>query len=161
MAVAKGMTRLAEQTPRVEQFHQDRFGAFYRAHGLTIEEARPGEVVVRLPHAADAQRGGGGTDALNGGVMAYMFDGALGAAVASAALHRLDGRDVDLSRFGQVTVTLNINYLRAARGDAFEARGVALQVGGSLGFAEGKLYDERGDLCASASGVWRIFLPDR
>jgi len=152
---------LAEQTSRVEQFHQDRFGAFYRAHGLTIEEIRPGEVVVRLSQASEAQRGGGGTAALNGGVMAYMFDGALGAAVASIALHRLEGEAIDPTRFGQVTINLNISYLRAAHGERFEARGVALQVGGSVAFAEGKLYDERGDVCASATGVWRIFLPER
>ena len=152
---------MAEGRSRVERFHQDAFGAFYRAHGLTLEEIRPGEVVVRLPRAAEEQRGGGGTAALNGGVMAYMFDAALGAAVASAALHRLDGESVDLTRFGQVTINLNISYLRAALGDRFEARGSALQVGGSIAFAEGKLYDERGELCASATGVWRVFLPGR
>ena len=152
---------MAEQTPRVEQFHEDKFGVFYRAHGLTLEEVRPGEAVVRLAQATEDQRGGGGTDALNGGVIAYMFDGALGAAVASAALHRLDGQGLDPTGFGQVTITLNISYLRAARGDRFEARGVALQVGGSVAFAEGKFYDERGDVCASATGVWRVFLPGR
>ena len=51
---------------------------FLNAQGLEVEEIGTGEVVVRLPQVLPSQRGGGGTDhALNGGVVSYMFDGAL------------------------------------------------------------------------------------
>ena len=51
---------------------------FMRAQGLEVEIVGVGEAVVRLPQVMATQRGGGGSDTvLNGGVIAYMFDGAL------------------------------------------------------------------------------------
>ena len=59
---------------------------FMRAQGLEVDIVGVGEAVVRLPQVMATQRGGGGSDAvLNGGVIAYMFDGALGCAIASSA----------------------------------------------------------------------------
>lgn len=144
----------------VAWFH-DKFAPFVGAQQLEIGqgEGEPGEFVVRLAQAQPWQRGGGGTDALNGGVVAYMFDGALGGACAVAALERYEVAEADYDRFGQVTVTLTINYLEAARGDSFEARGRVTKLGRSTAFAEGRLYDEQGTVCATASGVWKLYLP--
>ncbi|HEU5422165.1 MAG TPA: PaaI family thioesterase [Nitrolancea sp.] len=147
--------------PHVEAvaWFREKFRPFVEGQRLEVAERAPGEFVVRLPQAAPWQRGGGGTDALNGGVIAYMFDGSMGGAIASAVLARVDWETFDLTQFGQVTVSLTINYLRAALGDRFEAHGSVTKLGRGMAFAEGRFYDERGELCATATGVWRLFLP--
>ncbi|HET7037350.1 MAG TPA: PaaI family thioesterase [Thermomicrobiaceae bacterium] len=150
---------MSERRVEAVAWFQEKFRPFVEGQRLEVEERAPGEFVVRLPQAAPWQRGGGGTDALNGGVIAYMFDGAMGGAVASAALARADLDRFDLSRFGQVTVSLTINYLSAALGDRFEAHGSVTKLGRGMAFAEGRFYDQSGELCATATGVWRLFLP--
>lgn len=136
----------------------ERYGGFFEAQKLTVENGAPGEAIVRLAGPRDDQRGGGGTSALNGGVIAYMFDGALGAAVTSLVMNRFGIDAADKAAFETATVSLTINYAQPAEGDAFQAHGVAVRAGRTIAFAEGKLYDERGDVCATASGVWRLFL---
>lgn len=136
----------------------ERYGGFFEAQGLVVKDVGPGEVVVRLNHPRDDQRGGGGTSALNGGVIAYVFDGALGAAVTSLAVEQFGIDPRNESAFGEATISLTINYVQPALGSTFEAHGHAVRTGRTVAFAEGKLYDERGDVCATASGVWRLFL---
>ncbi len=136
----------------------ERYGGFFEAQGLIVEDLRPGEVVVRLHQPRDDQRGGGGMAALNGGVIAYMFDGALGAAVTSLAVEHLGIDPRDQQAFGEATISLTINYVRPAFGTRFEARGLAVRTGRTIAFAEGKLYDENGDVCATSTGVWRLFI---
>lgn len=136
-----------------------RYAGFYEAQQLTAEESSPGQEILRLVNPRDDQRGGGGTSALNGGVIAYMFDGALGAAVATLVVQQFGEGARDIPGFAESTISLTINYVKPALGDVFEARGVAVRTGRTVAFAEGKLYDADGDICATASGVWRIFLP--
>lgn len=133
---------------------QDRLAKVLEAFGLTVEERDVGYTIVQLPQARDEQRGGGGTSALNGGVIAYMFDCALGLAVASAVRARSSEQATELR---QVTINLNISYLRAAFGDRFAAHGKVSQLGRNIAFATGSFYDEQGNICATAQGVWRIF----
>ncbi|HEX3724334.1 MAG TPA: PaaI family thioesterase [Nitrolancea sp.] len=138
---------------------QEKHSGFFEAQGLSVEDIAPGDVILRLPVVRDDQRGGGGTDALNGGVIAYMFDGALGAAAASLAWDKYGNGDGPPAKFGEVTINLTINYVRPALGDRFEVRAVAVGTGRTVAFAEGKLYDAENRICATASGVWRMFLP--
>jgi acyl-coenzyme A thioesterase PaaI-like protein len=139
--------------------------SFMRAQGLEVREHAIGEVILRLPLANEAQRGGGGSgdggesDVLNGGVVAYMFDGALGFSITSALLALPDARRIDLARLRQFTINLDITYLDAARGASFEAHGKAVRVSRSTAFAEGWLRDADGKVCATARGIWRIFWP--
>lgn len=133
---------------------------FMQAQGLQLEVVGVGEAVVRLPQATAAQRGGGGSDSvLNGGVIAYMFDGALGCAIASALLARPDIRGVDPRSLRQSTINLDISYLDAASGDRFEARGKVVRASRNIAFAEGELLDAQGRTCATAKGIWRVFWP--
>lgn len=138
---------------------QEKHIGFFEAQGLSVEDVAPGEVILRLPSVRDDQRGGGGTDALNGGVIAYMFDGALGAAAASLAWSKYGNGEGTPAEFGEVTINLTINYVRPALGDQFEVRASAVGSGRTVAFAEGKLYDAEDRVCSTASGVWRIFLP--
>lgn len=138
-----------------------RYAGFYEAQQLTAEEVGSGKTILRLVDPREDQRGGGGTSALNGGVIAYMFDGALGAAVASLAVQTYGDDGHDIPGYAESTISLTINYVKPALGNAFEAHGSAVRTGRTVAFAEGKLYDADGEICATASGVWRIFLPKR
>ena len=133
---------------------------FMRAQGLEVDVVGVGEAAVRLPQVMAAQRGGGGSDSvLNGGVIAYMFDGALGCAIASSLLARPEMRGIDPQRLRQSTINLDISYVEAASGDHFEARGKVVRASRSVAFAEGQLFDAQGRVCATAKGIWRIFWP--
>lgn len=133
---------------------------FMLAQGLEVEMTAVGEAVVRLPKVLPSQRGGGGSDqVLNGGVIAYMFDGALGCAIASGLLARPEARAIDPQKLVQSTINLDVTYLEAAAGDHFEARAKLLRAGRSTAFAEGQLLDSGGRVCATARGIWRVFWP--
>ena len=138
---------------------QKRYAGFYEAQQLTAEESSPGQAILRLVDPRDDQRGGGGTSALNGGVIAYMFDGALGAAVASLAMRQFGNDAGEIPGYAEATISLTINYVKPALGNSFEAHGTAIRTGRTVAFAEGKLYDAEGEVCATASGVWRIVIP--
>lgn len=133
---------------------------FMQAQGLTAEEIAAGEVALYLRSPTLAQRGAGGPpDAINGGVISYMFDGALGYAIVSAQLPRLEAAKRSLATYSQVTMNLDITYLAPAQGESFKAIGRALRAGRGTAFAEGELLNERGDVCATAKGIWRVFWP--
>ena len=122
---------------------------FFRWPGLRLIEAGNGVARVELD-VEDHHRGGGGSPRhVNGGIVSYMFDGLLGAAVESTW---------DEGVIGQVTITLNVQFV-----DAIEAEnrieGVArvLRRGGGLVFGEGQIFDERGKLGATCTGVYKLF----
>jgi uncharacterized protein (TIGR00369 family) len=134
--------------------------AFMKAQGLEVEELGTGNVVIRLPQVLPTQRGGGGTEhVLNGGVVAYMFDGALGWSIYSSLLAMPEAQDIDPSELRQFTINLDITYLDAAIGDRFEAHGQVVRASRSTAFAEGRFLDANGKLCATAKGIWRVFWP--
>lgn len=133
---------------------------FMKAQGLEVEELGTGNVVVRLPQVLPTQRGGGGTEhVLNGGVVAYMFDGALGWSIISSLLAMPEAQDIDPFELRQFTINLDITYLEASIGERFEAHGQVVRASRSTAFAEGRFLDANGKLCATAKGIWRVFWP--
>lgn len=134
---------------------------FMRAQGLELEEVGPGRVILHLPQASDSQRGGGipGSKSLNGGVLAYMFDGALGYAVISALRAKPEARTVDLTQVRHFTMGLNISYLEPALGDRFAAHADVVRVSRNTAFAEGRFVDGAGTVCATANGIFRVVWP--
>lgn len=56
-------------------------------------------------------------------------------------------------------MNLDITYLAAAQGGSFSAVGRVLRVGRSTAFAQGELLNGRGEVCATAKGIWRVFWP--
>ena len=86
-------------------------------------------------------RGGLGTEAVNGVVIAGVFDLTIGLA-HFCTLGRRSG-----------TAQLNIHFIRPVLGDRFEILGRLVRAGRSLVFATADLHDEEGQLCARCDGI--------
>ena len=126
---------------------------FFRWPGLKLIEAEKGVARVEL-NVKDHHRGGGGSPRhLNGGIVSYMFDGLLGAAVESTW---------DEGVIGQVTITLNVQFVDAVEAEhRIEGTARVLRRGGGLVFGEGQIFDERGKLGATCTGVYKLFRDKR
>jgi uncharacterized protein (TIGR00369 family) len=121
---------------------------FFAWAGLKLIEAHDGEASIVL-EVRDHHRGGGGTPAINGGIVAYLFDGLLGTAIASKW---------DENTFGQVTVTLTVEYLRMIQAERqITGKAKVVRLTKTLAFAEGEVYDEKNVPCAKCSGIYRVF----
>lgn len=122
--------------------------SFFEWAGLEIVAAHEGHARVRL-HVQPHHRGGGGTDAVNGGIGAYMFDGVLGAAVRSTW-------DEDV--LNQVTMTLNIQYLAPLSADTtVEASAEVTHRGRRAVYVRGEIYDRHGHVAMAAVGIFHLF----
>jgi uncharacterized protein (TIGR00369 family) len=102
-------------------------------------------VEVVLDPVLPEQRGGMGSDAVNGGVLAAMFDLVIGCAPAL----------VDPTR-RSATVQLSINFMNAARGQKLVARAHVTRAGKQLVFAAATISDGNGNEFASATGLSRL-----
>src|SRR5689334_1027361 len=111
---------------------------------LTFSEAGD-RVVVRVDPIQPSQRGGMGTAAVNGGVLAAIFDFVIG---ITAAL-------VDPStRSG--TMQLNMTFERPVKGDWFVAEAWIDRAGGSTLFSSAFIKDSQGEICSRATGLVRL-----
>lgn len=115
--------------------------AAMRHFGATLDLGDDKVVRVMLPKVEDHHRGGLGTSAVNGAVIAGMFDCALGV----AGVMQFPGQ-----RTG--TVELSIKLLRPVIGDTLEFYGVAIKSSQAIAFAESELFSG-GRLCALATGM--------
>jgi uncharacterized protein (TIGR00369 family) len=113
--------------------------------GLTVHFPDPEHVEVRADAIRPEHRGGLGTDAVNGGVLAAVFDLAIG---CSAAL-------VDPTR-RSATTQLSMSFERPLKGDAFRAVSEVDSFGSSLLFASARIIDQSGQVCARCRGVVRL-----
>lgn len=102
-------------------------------------------VEVILDPVQAEQRGGLGSDAVNGGVLAAMFDLVIGCAPAL----------VDPTR-RSATVQLSLNFMNAVRGDRVTARAHVTRAGEKLVFASASIFDSQGQECATATGLSRL-----
>jgi uncharacterized protein (TIGR00369 family) len=91
------------------------------------------------------QRGGLGSDAVNGGVLAALFDLCIGCAPAT----------IDPTR-RTATVQLSMNFMRGVRGDTLLARGKVDRAGGTLLFCSAQIFDGKGQLCSTCTGMVRM-----
>ena len=106
-------------------------------------------VVFRLPVRWEMYNGLG---ILHGGVLATFIDNAMG-----VALHTLYPGEITR----QVTVNLNIHYLKGAVGNELVARTTLVQAGKSLAVLETVVMDEKEDVVTMATGTFRIFTEPR
>ena len=123
----------------------------YSWMGLTFTDIdEDGWVVLELD-VQKHHRGGGGTEAVNGAVIAYIFDLVGGVAIRAASEGKVKR---------QVTISLNMQYLElAAAKDKIYAKSRVIRMGGTLAFVESIMVTEDGDVCSRCTGQYRIFKP--
>lgn len=133
----------AEQLKRyADQFNQSQTLAHF---GVKVRFPDADTVEAVIEQIRPEQRGGLGADAVNGGVLAAMFDLAIGCTPAL----------VDPTR-RSATVQLSINFMRAVRGASLVARAKIERAGDVLLFASAQILDEKGTVCANATGMSRM-----
>jgi acyl-coenzyme A thioesterase PaaI-like protein len=109
--------------------------------GASLDLSEDAVVRVHLPEVRPHHQGGMGSAAVNGAVIAGLFDAALGV----AGVLQFPGR-----RAG--TVELSVKFMRPTRGRSVDAYAIALKRAEGLAFLEGELWAE-GRLCAVATGI--------
>ncbi len=116
-----------------------------RYFGVKVSFPSAELVRVTLDPVLPEHRGGLGTDAVNGGVLAALFDLAIG---CTAAL-------VDPTR-RSATVQLSMSFMRAVKGPSLTIDARVQRAGGVLVFAEATLFDSTPTACAIATGMCRM-----
>jgi uncharacterized protein (TIGR00369 family) len=129
-----------EQLDRfAEQFSQSQTMRLFGAR-LSFPEGK--KVVVTLPEVRPEHRGGLGTSAINGGIIAALFDYAIG---CTPALRDPTRRCA--------TVQLSTTFERPLTGDTVRAEAEIDSEGQTLIFASARMYDAQGRVCARCQGV--------
>ena len=113
--------------------------------GASVDLTDPDVVRLTVDPIESHHRGGLGTDAVNGVVMAGVFDLTIGLVAHLAALQRRVG-----------TVQLNIQYIRPVHGDRFEVEGRLVRCGRKLSFGTADLLNQDKTLCARCDGMAAI-----
>ena len=113
-----------------------------RQLGARLEFDRLDRVRAVIDPVMPYHRGGMGTEAVNGPVLAGLFDLAIGTV---GWLTRPDTRSA--------TVTLAMTFLRPTRGDRVVVEARLLRAGTNLAFAAAEILDERGEVTARCDGT--------
>ncbi len=113
--------------------------------GVRIAFPEGKRVEIRLDHIRPEHRGGLGTSAVNGGVLAALFDLAIGCTPAL----------VDPTK-RTATMQLSISFEKPVFGDSLRVESKVNSVGKSILFATAKIFDSQGTECARCQGVVRI-----
>lgn len=120
---------------------------FMRWSGLRVTQAGGGAACVELT-VADHHRGGGGTRAINGAILAYMHDIVQGVAISSLV-------DVDVLRMA--TLHLNIEYPRLLVCDETACvTATVLRMGRTIAFCDSEFRDADDQVCSRSSGTYQI-----
>ena len=139
----------AKPRPTIEQLkrYADAFNqsATLRHFGANVGFPDCDTVEVVLAEIKPEQRGGLGTDAVNGGVLAAIFYLVIGCTPAL----------IDPTRRA-ATVQLSMIFMRAVRGDRLVARAKIDRAGEVLVFAAGQILDPQGLVCATCTGLLRL-----
>ena len=115
-------------------------------HGFHVGFAPDGsKVIVTIDPIRPEHRGGLGTAAVNGGVLAATFDLAIGCTPAL-----LDPRKRN------ATMQLSMSFLRPVTGSRFTAESWIDRAGTETLFASAKILDEEGRVCATCQGLVKL-----
>jgi len=121
-----------------------------RHMGARVDLATPGKVRCIVDPIRPEHRGGLGTDAVNGAVIAGVFDLVIG---LSGYVHTR-GRRAGVAQ-------LSIQFLRPVLGARFETIARAERAGTNLVFSSAELVDERGVVCARCDGIVAVAGSDK
>jgi acyl-coenzyme A thioesterase PaaI-like protein len=118
--------------------------------GARVDLATPGVVRCVVDPIRPEHRGGLGTEAVNGAMIAGVFDLIIG---LSGYVHTR-GRRAGVAQ-------LSIQFLRPVQGARFEALARPARVGTNLVFSTAELIDDRGVVCARCDGIVAVAGTDR
>ncbi len=113
---------------------------FLKLLGIRVEKIQAGSCKLVLNYRDDLTRFG---NILNGGVTATLADAAGGCAALSYNLGK-----------NEVTVDLDVSYLRPISEGPVVAESSLVKSGESLAFTITNIYDGKGNLCAVAKGTY-------
>lgn len=113
--------------------------------GTRISFPHGERVRIEIDPVRPEQRGGLGSDAVNGGVLAAMFDLAIGCTPAL----------IDPTR-RNATTQLSIFFERPVRGSRIAAEAWVNSAGKVLLFSSAEILDAEGRVCARATGMVRL-----
>ncbi len=132
-----------EQLDRyAEQFNRSQT---LRYLGVRVSFPEGRKVVVSLPEVRPEHRGGLGTTAINGGIIAALFDLVIGCTPAL----------LDPTR-RCATLQLSMSFQRPLTGDSVRAEAEIDSHGKNTLFASARVVDAQGHVCARAQGVVRL-----
>ncbi len=138
---------LQKPTPEALARYADAFNQSLTLRFFGVQLRFPDDATceVVLDPIRDEHRGGLGSDAVNGGILAALFDLVIGCAPAL----------LDPSR-KSATVQLSLQFMRPVRGRRLLLRSRVTRGGRTLVFAAAELLDEQGEVCATATGLSRV-----
>ena len=110
--------------------------------GFTIRFPGDGTVVVALPSIQDFMLGGLGSDAVNGGVLASMFDFAIGCTAFLATPLKRNG-----------TVQLSVSFEKAVRGNSARCVAHIERTTKTMLFCGATIHDETDAICGRGNGI--------
>ena len=116
-----------------------------RQLGARLDFTRVDRVRAVIDPVMPYHRGGMGTDAINGAVLAGLFDLAIGTV---GWLTRPDTRSA--------TVSLAMSFLKPTRGDRIAVEGRLLRGGMNLIFAAAEIFDAAGEVTARCDGTCAV-----
>ena len=87
-----------------------------------------------------------------------VVQGGFVAAILDAAMSHAVFTNID-NVVALPTLELKVSYLAASLAGSFTARGEIVRAGKSIVFLEGRLYNEHGELTATASSTAKVILP--
>ncbi|MBN1210096.1 MAG: PaaI family thioesterase [Myxococcaceae bacterium] len=142
---------MSDTPSRPTQEQLDRYAElFSQSHplrhlGVRVAFPEGRKVVITLPEVRPEHRGGLGTTAVNGGIIAALFDLVIGCTPAL----------LDPTR-RCATLQLSMNFLRPLTGDTVRGEAEIDSHGKNTLFASARLLDAEGNVCARAQGVVRL-----
>jgi len=122
--------------------HFDEAVTFSKHIKAKVEEVEPGSAVIYID-TEDIHFNGNGT--LHGGVYTSLIDNATGLAVSS------------LVGLRTATIQMDAHFLESVSGGRITCQGEVVHRTRRTATAEGRVYDEEGNLVAMGAGVFRIF----
>ncbi len=123
----------------------------FRYAGFRCTRMEGGRGTVVIDPVLAHHRGGAGSDAVNGAIMAYLFDCALGCAVDSLYL------GVPVDRHRCTTMDMAISYVRPCYGDICVCETQVVGGGKRVIYTRGEVLDARGTVCAHALASYRVW----
>jgi acyl-coenzyme A thioesterase PaaI-like protein len=134
--------------PKLEGEELAAFQAEWNQHpgmrhmGAELDLSTPGVVRAVVDPIRPEHRGGLGTDAVNGAVIAGIFDLVTGL----CGYLQTAGRRAGVAQ-------MNVQFLRPVNGSRFEVVGHPVRAGSTLVFSTAELRDEKGIVCARCDGI--------